>query len=73
MPTMIDIDWQSFGERVAVARKRRKHSQAALACDTGISRNYISLIERGHADVSYAIILTLCDALGIEPPQAKQH
>jgi transcriptional regulator with XRE-family HTH domain len=69
---MIVVDWRAFGEQVMLARKRQRHSQAALAYDAGISRNYVSLIERGLADPGYAIVLTLCQALSIDPPKEKQ-
>lgn len=72
MHDMIVIDWRAFGEQVMLARRRRKHSQAALANDAGVSRNYISMIERGIADPSYAIVLNICTCLGIELPKPTQ-
>lgn len=51
-----------------MARRRLKLSQDALAGQVSISRNYISMIERGVADPSYGIVVTLCAYLEIEPP-----
>ncbi len=62
------IDWRTFGEQVHIARRRRLLSQAELAKRVGISRNYVSMIERGIADPGYAIVVELCDYLGIDQP-----
>jgi transcriptional regulator with XRE-family HTH domain len=56
----------SIGEMIAIHRDRLKMSQSALANAVGISRNYVSLIERGNEHVSYAIMLKICDVLGLE-------
>ena len=71
---MLVIDWQTFGERVYVARRRLRLSQSDLAKQIGISRNYISMIERGIADPSYAIVARLSDYLGIHfPPERPMN
>src|ERR1051325_11393259 len=54
------VDWPDFGERVMLARRRLRYSQTEMAERCGISRNYLSQIERGIADPSYTIIVTLC-------------
>jgi transcriptional regulator with XRE-family HTH domain len=67
---MIVIDWRAFGEQVHLARRRLKLSQAEFAKAVGISRNYVSMIERGVADPSYTIVLGLCQYLGMELPKS---
>jgi DNA-binding XRE family transcriptional regulator len=66
----IHVDWSAFGQQVSVARKDKRYTQDELATATGISRNYISMIERGTAaDPGYIVILTLCRFLRLEMPQ----
>lgn len=65
---MLVIDWHTFGERIHLARRRHKLSQQALANHVGISRNYVSMIERGIADPSYQIVIDLCEYLDIDQP-----
>ena len=65
---MLVINWKAFGYEIHMARLRRKMSQATLAERVGISRNYVSMIERGVADPSYAIVVSLCDYLSIDQP-----
>lgn len=70
MPVHVQIDWRSFGRAVAAARKSRRYSQDVAADLCGISRNYMSMIERGQAtDPSYTIVLTLCRWLDIRFPE----
>jgi transcriptional regulator with XRE-family HTH domain len=55
-----------FGEIVRKLRKKESLSQAQLAIKIGISRNYLSEIERGEAaNLSWDIRTKLCVALGI--------
>src|SRR5687768_16465370 len=68
--TVIQVDWKTFGRAVQSARKERRFSQDIAAEMCGISRNYMSMIERGTAtDPSYTIVLTLCRWLRLEMPQ----
>lgn len=70
MDVTIQVDWKAFGQQVRAARNAERYSQDELATATAISRNYISMIERGIAtDPSYTIILTLCRWLRLEMPQ----
>ena len=70
MDVTVRVDWKAFGKQVGAERRVRKFSQAVAAEMCGISRNYMSLIERGAAgDPSYTIILTLCRWLRLEMPQ----
>lgn len=67
----VHIDWKAFGRAVAAARKAARYSQTVAAELCGISRNYMSMIERGAApDPSYTIVLTLCMWLRLEMPGA---
>lgn len=55
-----------FGERVKQERTRLGWSQARLADEVGISRNYLSQIERGEAsNLSWQVKNTLARKLGI--------
>ena len=66
---MIVIDWKAWGEAVTIRRRRRKLSQAELADQIGISRNFVSMIERGVTIPSYAIVMSLCAALDVIEPE----
>lgn len=70
MPTPIQVDWEAFGKAVQAARKAKRFSQGVAADLCGISRNYMSAIERGAAhDPSYVIVLALCTWLGLGMPR----
>lgn len=69
MHDMVTIDWHAFGEQVLLARRRLGFSQAELAREIGISRNYVSMIERGIADPGHTIVIRVCQYLNIEPPK----
>jgi transcriptional regulator with XRE-family HTH domain len=59
---------QEIGSRVFEERKKQGLSQSELAERAGISRNYVSLIERGEAtNVSVAIVNKLATALSVPP------
>ena len=64
------MDAKLFGKNVLVLRKERKLSQEQLANLAGISRNYISMIERDEADnVSDVIIQKLSESLEVPVEQ----
>lgn len=70
MDVTVRVDWKAFGKQVGAERRARRFSQGVAAEMCGISRNYMSMIERGAAsDPSYTIILTLCRWLRLEMPQ----
>jgi DNA-binding XRE family transcriptional regulator len=70
MDVTVRVSWKAFGKQVAAARRDRRFSQGVAAEMCGISRNYMSMIERGTAsDPSYTIVLTLCRWLRLEMPQ----
>jgi transcriptional regulator with XRE-family HTH domain len=56
-----------FGALVANRRKQRRMSQAQLALTAGVSRNYISMIERGDAhNLTVRTLCKLADALRLD-------
>ena len=64
------MDAKLFGKSVLVLRKERKLNQDQLANLADISRNYISMIERGDAkNVSEEIIRRLALALEVTQEQ----
>ena len=59
-----------LGRQVQAKRKERDLSQAQLGDLVGISRNYVSLIERGEAEnISLKVVNQLAVALGISPSE----
>ncbi|MBE9031917.1 helix-turn-helix domain-containing protein [filamentous cyanobacterium LEGE 11480] len=55
-----------FAQQVRQQRKAQKLSQQVLAKQVGISRNYLSEIERGEAtNLSWQVRQSLADALGL--------
>ena len=57
----------SLSELISIHRNRLRLSQSELAKDVGISRNYVSLIERGFNDhLSYSILRKICFRLGMK-------
>jgi len=61
-----------FGDRVRQQRRSQKLSQQELADRVGISRNYLSQIERGVAtNLSWQVHDRLCAALNLQAPQPQ--
>lgn len=59
-----------LGRQVQAKRKEKNLSQAELGDLVGISRNYVSLIERGEAEnISMKIVSQLAVALGTSPSE----
>lgn len=59
-----------LGRQVQAKRKERDLSQAQLGDLVGISRNYVSLIERGEAEnISLKVVNQLAVALGTSPSE----
>lgn len=62
------VNPQELGERVADLRKGSGESQVGLAKRAGISRNYVSLIERGGlTNISIGVVEKLAAVFGISP------
>jgi transcriptional regulator with XRE-family HTH domain len=55
----------AFGKVLRELRKGRNLSQEALALESGVERNYVSLLELGRNSASVKMIFKLAPALGI--------
>ena len=65
---------ENFGMRVQEKRQEEGMSQAELAEKAGISRNYLSQIERGEAvNLSWQVKKKLADTLGIAIEKAPDE
>lgn len=64
------MDAKELGRQVLMRRKELNLTQGELAEQAGISRNYISLIERGEArNVSVNVLHELATVLGTTPAE----
>jgi transcriptional regulator with XRE-family HTH domain len=54
-----------LGERVREVRESQGVTQEALAFDAGIHVNHLSTIERGEANPSFLVILSIAKVLGV--------
>ena len=54
-----------LGVRIQSLRKDRGLSQQGLAADAGLDRSYVSAIEHGKQNVSFATLKGISDALGV--------
>lgn len=62
------MNYTELGFAVLKRRREKNLSQKALANLSGVSRNYISMIERGEADnISVDVLNKLAEALDIDP------
>ena len=52
-----------FGNRLREMRKRREISQEEMGARAGLSRNFVSMIETGHRNVTLATVEKLAGAL----------
>lgn len=59
--TTIDV-----GKQIRLLREQRKFSQQALAAASGISRNTLSLIERGQTSPTVSTLKNLANALSVD-------
>lgn len=55
-----------FARNLRIARRLRDISQEALALQTGLSRTYVSEVERGERNVSIDNMGLLADGLGVQ-------
>ena len=55
----------AFGQVLRELRKGRNLSQEALALESGVERNYVSLLELGRNSASLKMIFKLAPALGV--------
>lgn len=64
------MDAKELGRQVLARRKEKRWSQEELGELAGISRNYVSMIERGEADsISMKVIHQLAVAFGVTAAQ----
>ena len=54
-----------LGEALRAARRAAGWSQEELAEQAGISRNYVSLLERDERSPTVAVLIDVCRALGV--------
>jgi transcriptional regulator with XRE-family HTH domain len=64
MPT---IDAVKIGRRLRAERTKRFLTQAQLAQKAGISQKQLSKIENDEVEPRFSTILSLADALGVDP------
>lgn len=57
----------AFGQILRKLRKEAGLSQESLSLESGVQRNYISLMELGHNQPTVTTIFKLSDALKIKP------
>ena len=57
---------EKFGKRVRALRMQRKWSQEELSFRCGVSKNYISDVERGTRNVSLIAIEKIANGLEVE-------
>lgn len=55
-----------IGRRIARLRKQLNITQEDLAASVGISREYLSNIERGHESISIRLLAQIAKALNVE-------
>lgn len=56
-----------LGQQIRRLRKERRLSQDALAERAKVSRNFVSLVERGQRSLSVMVILDIAEALNVPP------
>jgi quercetin dioxygenase-like cupin family protein/DNA-binding Xre family transcriptional regulator len=56
-----------IGPRLRAARKARRMTIEALADATGLTKSFLSKLERDATSASVASLLRVCDALGLRP------
>jgi transcriptional regulator with XRE-family HTH domain len=54
-----------LGERVRQLRRERELSQESLAFDAGIHVNHLSTIERGEANPSFLVLVSIAKVLRV--------
>ena len=60
------IDYASIGRRIAMYRKKRSMTQAALSERLGVSESYVSQVERGSAKVSLPRLAEIAELLDVD-------
>ena len=57
----------AFGQVLRELRKQKSLSQEKLALESGVERNYISLLELGKNSATVKMIFKIAPVLGIQP------
>jgi transcriptional regulator with XRE-family HTH domain len=57
-----------FAEELRKAREEAGLTQEALAARAGVTREYVSHLERDRQEPSLSVFVRLCEALGVRPP-----
>ena len=63
----------AFGRAVRDARIQSGISQEELAARSGMHRTYVGGVERGERNLSYANLLRIADALGMNLSELQQN
>lgn len=66
LPYAVALQCDALGERLSVARRRRRLTQADLARRAGVSKLTIGRIERGASSAEFSSIVRVLWALGLE-------
>ena len=64
-PSEIERYNAAFGKVLRVLRHERRLSQETLAFDSGLSRNYIALLELGSKSPTLNTMVSICFALSV--------
>ncbi len=63
--TTVEVMLSELGDRIQALRKDKGLSQQQLATEADLDRSYISAVEHGKQNVSFATLKGISDALGI--------
>jgi transcriptional regulator with XRE-family HTH domain len=67
MPSPRTPELLALGEAIREARKKRGLSQERLAFEADLDRTFISSIEAGRRNITFASLLKVSRALGVKP------
>jgi transcriptional regulator with XRE-family HTH domain len=67
MPPDVDAIYLAVGSRVREIRQATRITQAAIAAETGLSRQSVANIEKGRQRFMVHTLLDIARALGVEP------
>lgn len=62
-----------FGEELRKAREEAGVTQQVLAARAGVTREFVSHLERGTREPSLAVFIRLCESLKVDPPQMLER
>lgn len=64
-PSEIDRHLRALGQAIRTHRQRRGLSQIAATRSWGVSRTWLSELERGHGNPTFGTLVALADAMGL--------